>query len=60
MNIDAAKLRMECLKLAQAHSVTPHSGVYSIVDEAKRLWEFVQGPDEAPAAKSDRSDDLPF
>jgi hypothetical protein len=54
-------LRLDCLRLAQAHSQTPHSGVYNVVDEAEKYWQFVRGPvisDECTPAP--KTDDIPF
>jgi hypothetical protein len=58
---EAAKLRMQCLQLAHASSMIPGSSIYSIVDEAKKYWAFVNDFEEAvTAARTSDNPDIPF
>ena len=58
---EAAKLKMQCLELAHARAITPSTYISSIVDEAKKYWEFVSGHVLTETPKPPNTDDdIPF
>ena len=55
---ESAKLRMQCLELAQSIALASASGFYSIVTDAEKYWAFVEGDSKLDTPK--KNDDIPF
>jgi hypothetical protein len=54
-----ARMKLECLALAQAAALATHAGTYSITAEARKYWDFIRPPvGVAPAPP--KTDDIPF
>jgi len=51
-DLDAAKLRLQCLELAKASATASCSGLYTsgIISDATLYWEFIRGPIDNPTS----------
>jgi hypothetical protein len=56
---EEAKLRMQCLELAERVAIASCSGFYSIVTDSEKYWTFVKGELKTGVAAAE-SDDIPF
>jgi hypothetical protein len=57
---EAAKLRMQCLELAQQISIATCAGSYQIMGDAEKYWKFVCGPRPGDIPVKPKTDDIPF
>jgi hypothetical protein len=57
---EAAKLRMQCLELAERAAIATASGFYSVVSDANKYWNFVKGEKEQTPAAVKSGDEIPF